>query len=153
VCVPLCVCACVYACVCKCICASPLPSAHSRRQSYLPPTSTLENIPPPIHPSTPLPKQNKQTTRLPPTHPPTHPSPFPPSPTKPTNPTTRPTNTQDPAFEAPALTDRIFDITVISGQRWLLFADPPITLEWTRDGRMAALESYTGADALLFMWM
>lgn len=38
----------------------------------------------------------------------------------------------------------MFDITVISGQQWLLFADPPITLRWTRDGRMVALEPYTG---------
>ncbi len=70
-----------------------------------------------------------------------HTSPPPPPHPPPINHTQPP---QDPAFEPPALTDRIFDITVISGQRWLLFADPPITLAWTRDGKMAALESYMG---------
>lgn len=74
------------------------------------------------------------------------------SPTPPPLAITVPTSThpkttprQDPAFQPPALHDAIFDITVISGQRWLLFAEPPITLEWTRDGRMTALETYTGA--------
>lgn len=80
-------------------------------------------------------------------------TPPPPKIKQPPNPThthTHARTQQDPAFEPPALTDAVFDITVISGQQWLLFADPPITLEWTRDGRMAALESYTGAFVRAF---
>ena len=50
----------------------------------------------------------------------------------------------DATFQQPALTGSVFDITVISGQSWMLFAEPPITLTWTRDGRLTSPQPYTG---------
>ena len=51
---------------------------------------------------------------------------------------------ENATFQAAALTGSVFDITVISGQHWMLFAEPPITLVWTIDGSLTAVEPYTG---------
>ncbi|KAM3577913.1 hypothetical protein VYU27_000018 [Nannochloropsis oceanica] len=51
---------------------------------------------------------------------------------------------EEATFQAPALTGSVFEITVISGQQWMLFAEPAITFRWTKDGKLTSISSYTG---------
>jgi hypothetical protein len=44
----------------------------------------------------------------------------------------------------PTLVGSVFELTLISSQKWMLFADPPISMQWIEDKGLQATQPYTG---------
>jgi len=49
----------------------------------------------------------------------------------------------DSPFQSPVVKGQIFDITIISGQNWMIFASEPISLSW-KDNVLRASKPLNG---------